>query len=168
MATNQQFTRQLLEKIPNFPCLYRYKVNASYYGAKKIPGKRKEHSLKTTERKLAERRLKIWIADLDKIDGNAAKTTLPSLLDKFTAINQGKPSKTKATNAAIVNVFRKNWPHGIDLRVSKIKPSHLNAWLAQPESRLKNTTCNRYCGFLKQRHCQPIGNESDAILRGMS
>ena len=93
MATNQQSTRQLLERIPNFPCLYRHKVNDTYYGVKKISGKRKEHSLKTTERKLAERKLKGWIADLDKVDGDAAKTVLSSLLDKFVAINQGKPSR---------------------------------------------------------------------------
>jgi integrase len=169
MATNQQSTRQLLEKIPNFPCLYRHKVNDTYYGVKKISGKRKEHSLKTTERKLAERKLKGWIADLDKVDGDAAKTTLSSLLDKFVAINQGKPTKTKATNSAIINVFRKSWPHGIDLRVSEIKPSHLNEWLAQHESRLKNTTYNRYCGFLKQLFEIAVGDRivADSPVAGI-
>jgi hypothetical protein len=121
LATNQQSIRQLLEKIPGFPRLYHHRVNGTYYAAKKISGKRKEHSLKTTKRKLAERKLKGCIADLDKVDGDAAKTALSSLLDKFVAINQGKPAKTKATNAAIVNVFRKIWPHGIDLRVSEIR-----------------------------------------------
>jgi hypothetical protein len=56
-------TRQLLVKIPNYPCLYRHKDNGRYYGIKKYRGKRKEHSLETTDRKLAERKLKKWIAD---------------------------------------------------------------------------------------------------------
>jgi hypothetical protein len=94
MAANRQSTKQLLDKIPSFPCLYRHRVNGTYYGVKKISGKRKEHGLKSTERKLAERKLKGWIVDLDKVDGDAAKTTLSSLLDKFAAINQGKPPKT--------------------------------------------------------------------------
>ncbi len=58
VATNQQqSTRQLLEKIQNFPCLYRHTLNEAYYGIKKISSKRKEHSLQTTGRKIAERKL---------------------------------------------------------------------------------------------------------------
>ncbi|MBI5383310.1 MAG: tyrosine-type recombinase/integrase [Verrucomicrobia bacterium] len=150
MAPNHQSTRQLLEKIPNFPCLYRHRLNGTYYGAKKSAGKRKEHSLGTRDRKLAERRLNAWIADLEKVDGKARKTTLAVLLEKFAAAKQGKSAKTRATNAAITNVFKESWRHGLDLRVSEIRPSHLNEWLAQHEARLKNTTYNRYCGFLKQ------------------
>ncbi len=37
-------TRQLLVKIPNYPCLYRHKDSKMYYGIKKLRGKRKEHS----------------------------------------------------------------------------------------------------------------------------
>lgn len=50
-------TRQLLVKIPNVPRLYRHKINGSHYGIKKHPGKRKEHSLTTTDRKTAWRTL---------------------------------------------------------------------------------------------------------------
>lgn len=46
-----------MDKIDNYPELYRHRVNKTYYGIKKIAGKRKEHSLETTDRKLAERRL---------------------------------------------------------------------------------------------------------------
>ena len=48
-------TRQSLVKIPNYPCLYRHDVNNTYYGIKKHGGKRKEHSLQTDDRKIAER-----------------------------------------------------------------------------------------------------------------
>jgi hypothetical protein len=46
-SDQQQSTRQLLEKIPNYPSLYRHRLNGIYYGIKKISGKRKEHSLGT-------------------------------------------------------------------------------------------------------------------------
>jgi len=73
-AIAQNFsTRQLLEKIPNYPCLYRHSVNGNYYGIKKHGGKRKEHSLKTDDRKIAERKLKTWIGDLDKIDSDVTR-----------------------------------------------------------------------------------------------
>ena len=59
-------TRQLLEKIRNFPCLYRHTINQIYYGIKKVSGKNKDHSLDTTDRKIAERRLKDWTRILTK------------------------------------------------------------------------------------------------------
>ena len=59
-------TRQQLVKVPQVPCLYRHSLSRKYYGIKKVGGKRKEHSLDTDDRKLAERRLKKWIADLGK------------------------------------------------------------------------------------------------------
>jgi integrase len=150
MSQNRKSTRQLLAKIPNVPCLYRHKLNGNYYGAKKIGRKRKEHSLGTADRKLAERRLKAWIDDLDRIDAKAAKITIEALLEKFVAVNQGRASKTRATNQSIINVFKQTWRHGLNMQVGEIKPSHLNEWLAQHEGRLKHTTYNRYAGFLKQ------------------
>ena len=60
---------------------------------KKINGKRKEHSLDTTDRKIADRRLKEWIANLEEIDSEAEKMTLAALLEKFTDANQGKALK---------------------------------------------------------------------------
>jgi hypothetical protein len=61
--TASRSTRQLLGKIPNFQGLYRHSVNGTYYAMKKIAGKRKEHSLETSDRKLAERRFKDWVAN---------------------------------------------------------------------------------------------------------
>jgi len=48
--TPRRITRQLLGKIPNFPGLYRHALNDNYYAIKKVAGKRKEHSLETTDR----------------------------------------------------------------------------------------------------------------------
>jgi hypothetical protein len=94
-AEEQRFrTRQLLDKIPNYPGLYRHSVNGTYYGIKKLGGKRKERSLQTDDRKIAERKLKAWIADLDKIDSEAEKTTLAQLLDKFILIRKGASEGT--------------------------------------------------------------------------
>jgi hypothetical protein len=137
-------TRQLLVKIPNYPCLYRHSVNSTYYGIKKHDGKRKEHSLQTDDRKIAERKLKAWIADLDKIDNEAGKTTLAQLLEKFTNTRQGKSDSTKATEKAIIKNLKTNWKFGLDIRVSAIRPSMLDEWLAPLEPNLKNTSYIRH------------------------
>jgi hypothetical protein len=34
-------TKELLEKTPHFPCLYRHSVNGAYYAIKKVSGKKK-------------------------------------------------------------------------------------------------------------------------------
>jgi len=70
-------TRQQLVKVPLVPCLYRHSLNCGYYGIKKLSGKRKEHSLRTKDRKLAERRLKEWLADLSKVDAGVERSVLP-------------------------------------------------------------------------------------------
>ena len=56
----------LYVKVANFPCLYRHARSDLYYGCKKFHGVRQERSLKTCDRKIAERRLKEWIDNLDK------------------------------------------------------------------------------------------------------
>jgi hypothetical protein len=76
-------TRQLQNKVQGAQWLFRHSINETYYAQKKINGKRKEHSLDTTDRKIAERRLKEWIASLEAIDSEAAKMALAELLEKF-------------------------------------------------------------------------------------
>jgi len=150
MAIDHKSTRQLLEKITNYPSLYRHTTNGTYYGIKKIGGKRKEHSLQTDDRKIAERKLSEWIKTLGQIDSEAEKTNLSQLIEKFDAATKGKSDSTRATNDSIIKRFKEEWRHGLDIRVSKIKPSYLGEWLARHEGRIKNTTYNRYCCFLKQ------------------
>jgi integrase len=141
-------TRQLLEKIANVPCLYRH-INGTYYGIKKLNGKTKEHSLQTADRKTADRKLAEWIRGLDKLDSAAGKTTLAQLIEKFVAMRQGKPPKTKATDASIIKRFKADWKHILDIQVKDVKPSQLSEWLAKIEGGMKNTTYNRYSGVLK-------------------
>lgn len=149
-AGNRPSTRQLLDKIPNVPCLYRHSVNNTYYAIKKWAGKRKEHSLDTTDRKIAERKLKKWISDFDKIDFEAEKTTLAQLLEKFTLTRSGMSKSTINTESGIIKSLKSNWKHGLDIRASQIRPSMLDEWLAKVEPHLKNSSYNRYTLFLKQ------------------
>jgi hypothetical protein len=131
MSAHRKSTRQLLGKIPNVPCLYRRAINGKYYGAKKTGRKRKEHSVGTTDRNTAERKLKKLIEDLDRVDEKSARITIGALSDQFLAVNQGKAEQTRATDQSIINALKQTWRHGLNLLVGEIKPSHLNEWLAQ-------------------------------------
>ena len=150
LTNKRPSTRQLLDKIPNVPGLYRHSVNGTYYGIKKNAGKRKEHSLDTTDRKIAERKHRAWISDLAKIDSEAEKTTLAQLLEKFTSVRSGMKPSTVRTDASIIKSLKAHWKHGLDIRVSGIRPSMLDEWLAAVESDLKNSSFNRYTQLVKQ------------------
>ncbi len=148
--TPRRSTRQLLGKIPNFPGLYRHSVNGIYYAIKKIAGKRKEHSLDTSDRKIAERRFKDWVANLDKVDSEAEKTTLGQLLEKFETTRLGMAEKTKKTERWMIGMLKADWAHDLDIRVSRIRPSMIDEWLAKQEPKLMNSSYDRVTLFLKQ------------------
>ena len=138
-------------KIPHVPGLYRHTKSGRYYGEKKVQGKRKERSLGTTDRRIAETRLKAWIANLGKVDTEVEKTTLKELIQRFKRVNQGMSDSTIATVNSILKELQSSFTEkGIDTEVRSIRPSDLEAWLALSCKGLKNTTYNRYAGVLKQ------------------
>jgi integrase len=137
-------------RVPNVPGLYRHSLNLGYYGIKKVGGKRKEHSLRTKDRKLAERRLKEWLSTLGRVSPGVERLTLHELLQKHEKVQAGKSAKTQATDRSIRNKLRETWPYDFRMKVTDIRASHLNEWLARHEKRLKHTSYNRYAGFLKQ------------------
>lgn len=145
-------------KIPNFPCLYRNTRTGAYYAEKKVKGKRREMSLRTTDRKIAERRLKDWIGSLDKVDVEVEKTTLRALFQSFIRINKGKSDSSKDILNLVLGDFAKWWSHGLDFQVRKVRPSHLEEWLALQEEKHKNTTYNRYAGVLRQVFLQAVND----------
>lgn len=137
-------------KVPNVTGLYRHTRSGRYYGAKKLHGKRREVSLRTTDRQIAERRLRDWIGKLHRVDVEKERTTFRQLIATFIATTAGKSRSTQTTNACVVKRLKQTWRFGLDIEVRDIKPSQLDEWLAQHEARLKNTSYNRYAGCLKQ------------------
>lgn len=132
-------------------CLYRDTKSGRYWGRKKVKGRHKERSLNTTDRKIAERRLKEWMSNLEKVDTEVEKTTLKQLVTRFEAVTAALVENTQTTNRAIVKRLLDWWPQGGDCQVREIRPSQLDEWLVVQEQRgIRNTTYNRYAGFLKQ------------------
>jgi len=137
-------------KVANFTGLYRHTKTDAYYAVKKIGGKRRERSLGTADRKIAERRFKEWVDSFGKVDSEVEKTTVRQLVAKFEESSRGYVKNTQVTTNAIIKSFRKWLGSDFDVEVRKIRPSQLDEWLAEQEPRLRNTTFNRYAGFLKQ------------------
>jgi hypothetical protein len=124
-ATEEVAVRKWV-KVPNIPGLYRNVIPGRYYRVKKIRGGRRERSLRTTDRKIAERRHREWISNLQRVDRECERITLRELLERFVVVNQGRSVKTQGTNHSIIRKMMKTWPGGIDIEVRQIRPSHLD------------------------------------------
>lgn len=144
MAVSESPSGGLYERVA--PNLYRHSLNGRYYGVKKISGKRKERSLKTSDRQIANRRLREWLDNLHKIDSEMEKTTLRQLLQSFQSTYLGKSESTRESNQYISEKFKIGWLHGLDIEVRNIRPSQLDEWLGRFDASIKNTTYNRYMG----------------------
>lgn len=137
-------------KVANFPGLYRHSRSGRYYACKKLGGIRRERSLGTCDRRIAERRLKEWVGNLDKVDAEVEKTTLHQLIGRYLVVTGSMSESSRTTDQSIIKRFLAWWPHGRDYQVRQIRPSMLDEWLAHEEPRLRNVTYNRYAGCLKQ------------------
>jgi integrase len=123
-------------KIPNSPGLYRHVKSGRYYAAKKINGKRREHSLGTTDRQIAERRQRDWVASLRIIDREVERTTFEQLIISLVAANRGKSVQTQTTVNSFIKRLGETWPFGLDMEVRHIRPSHLDPRGAAEEHEL--------------------------------
>ena len=137
-------------KVVSFPGLYRHARSGRYYACKKQGGIRRERSLGTCDRKIAERRMNEWLGNLDKVDAEVEKTTLGQLIQRYLVVTGSMSESSRTTDQSIIRKFLAWWPHGKDFQVRSIRPSMLDEWLAHEEPRLRNVTYNRYAGFLKQ------------------
>ena len=67
------------------PNLFRHRENGSYYGMKKLAGRRVISALETADRKTADGKLAEWLGDLKKVDPGNRDMTLAMLLEKYEA-----------------------------------------------------------------------------------
>src|SRR6266498_3235336 len=83
------------------PCLYRYK-DGTYYARFKSGGKEIRCSLRTTDRKLAERNLAEKKKQQSQIDPAKSKMTLAELCDRYikTVEHQGEKTVDQKTRVA--------------------------------------------------------------------
>ena len=141
----------LYVKIPHVSGLYRHRISGCYLAVKKVEGKRREKSLRTNDRKIAERRLVEWKSNLLRVNGELEKITFKQLITRLLLVNQGKSKSTRCKLNCIKKKLEKSWARGMDVEVRHIRPSDLDEWLGKQEARgIKNTTYNGYAGFLKQ------------------
>ncbi|MDQ3546209.1 MAG: hypothetical protein M3429_06790, partial [Verrucomicrobiota bacterium] len=144
--------------------LYKSSVSGTYFAHVRINGKLFRDSLETTDRKIADRRLREFRAKKAKVDQRAGKITLGALCDQYGATldTAATPDAARGPHAsaklsrssrkakdAILRRLKDEWPEGEDHSVAAIKPSHCDAWLTKQARRLGRSHFNAYLQLLR-------------------
>jgi integrase len=112
-------------------CLYRYSRNGVYYARVKRRGKETKCSLRTTDRTLAQRKLREFRDQQRQIDPSRGNLTLAQLCDRWLATKQNAKAKTLGQKTYTVEQIKTRWPGGAAQRVRDVAPSHADLFLAQ-------------------------------------
>ena len=124
--------------------LYRSTASSVYFAHVRIHGKLFRASLRTTDRKLAERRLLDFRRHKEKIDPRRARTTFGELCDEYgDTLAQFSKSSQKAKTGILARL-KSEWPHGAQQSVADIKPSDCDRWLARQAPRVGRSHFNAY------------------------
>ena len=123
--------------------LARHRENGTYYGVKKIDGKRRIHSLETTDGKVAERKLAEWIKGIIDTDASAADLKLAGLFVRYRSTLAGKP-KTIETKETILRLFEGTFKRGMGTPVAKVQPSEIAAWFKDNCGHMRHSSYNGY------------------------
>ena len=131
-------TSQLLAST-GFPCLRRHRLTGEYYGLKKVAGKGikqfKLHSqagMPISERKMAERFLRVWLDSLNApAPEKIATLTFSELLEKHRAAKGILARKSRNNVEWTINTLNRTWTIGLNVPVSEVKTSDLAAWFAK-------------------------------------
>jgi len=118
-------TRSKLKKVPNTVGLYRHE-SGTYYGNLKIKGKIKSASLKTADRKTAERILREWA---DEERSRSEDATMDAVCVRFLRTKAGLKPGTIKNYEWIVGALKKNFPL-FNSPIHKVKPGDLAAYFA--------------------------------------
>src|SRR5437762_1247460 len=112
-------------------CLYRYSSNGVYYARIKADGKEIKRSLETTDRALAQRKLRVFRDEQRQIDRSQGSLTLAELCDRYLKTVQHQKPRTVERKTFIVGRIKTDWPTGKLTQVGKIKPSDVDLWLSR-------------------------------------
>ena len=112
-------------------CLYRYSRNGVYYARIKRGGKETKCSLRTTDRALAQRKLRDFRDEQRQIDPSRGSLTLAQLCDRWLATKQNAKPKTLEGKTHVVEQIKTRWPGGAARRLRDVAPSHADMFLAQ-------------------------------------
>ena len=131
------------------PNLFRHRENQSYWGVKKMNGKRIVHALDTADRKTADGKLSEWLADLKKVDPGNRDMTLAMLLKKYEAARTDIAHSTQVGEQGRIAKFRELFPLPMETLVARVHNSEIAAWVGLVGKNKRPSTRNQYRAFVR-------------------
>ena len=120
----------VFRKVEDSQSLYEYIPNGKYYAFVKFGGKKKRHCLGTRDLAAARRGLGDFIRKLEKTDASQRTLTLRDLCTRYLATIKSQAKTTVSLKTTVIERLLATFQPGPEIRVSKIKPSDLKAWIA--------------------------------------
>jgi integrase len=102
-----------------------------YYARIKRRGKESKRSLQTTDRALAQRRLRDLRDEQQQVDPSRGNLRLAQLADRWLATKRNAKPKTLEQKTYIVQQIKSLWPGGAAQRLRDIAPSQADMFLAR-------------------------------------
>ncbi len=140
-------TFALLETVA--PNLFRHRENQSYWGVRKIAGKRFIHAFETADRKTADGKLAEWLGDLQKVDPGNRDLTLHMLLVKYTSARSDIAHSTKVGESGRIARFRELFPRPMDTLVARVLNSDIATWVGLVGKGKRPSTRNQFRAFAR-------------------
>jgi len=131
-------------------CLYRHESSGVYYGLVKRSGKQFRRSLKTTDRKLAQRRLSNFREKVGQLSGgkNAHRLSFTELADRWFEVVRGK---LKASSACRMEICVKQLKRTFGLiGIRNIARADCDSWAIKREAQISSSTFNKEREALQQ------------------
>lgn len=136
--------KSLLDRVA--PNLYRHRESKTYFAGAKFGGKdwTRFHSLETTDRKLAERKLAKWFEIIGQVDRDAAKATLAEIIEQFRRERAGNKKSTRDGEEMVFQQMKTaayedgRTVFDFTARFDRIKPADLIAFMALMAMRMVN------------------------------
>ncbi len=140
-------TFALLETVA--PNLFRHRENLSYWGVKKVEGRRFVHALETADRKTADGKLAEWLGDLKKVDPGNRDMTLAMLLEKYEAARTDIADSTRVGEKGRIAKFRELFPRPMHTLVARVVNSDLAVWVGLVGKGKRPSTRNQFRAFAR-------------------
>jgi integrase len=131
------------------PNLFRHSENQSYWGVKKMNGRRTVHALDTADRKTADGKLSEWLADLKKVDPSNRDMTLAMLLEKYEAARTDIAHSTRVGELGRIAKFRELFPRPMETLVARVHNSDIAAWVGLVGQGKRPSTRNQFRAFAR-------------------
>ena len=113
-------TRQCLQKISGVAGLYKHQASGIYHLQLTSKQRKVRKSLKTTDRKTAERKLAVYKGHLAKTDPKKGSVTLGSLVQSYLETLGAKSVSTFRNQKSLLIRLTDTWPHGSNHKVTSI------------------------------------------------